>query len=64
MKLFNYNNYSDSLSSLLEESNDIYEPGGEETGNLERWKNRKIEVKKFVEDVSACEKTCMNDTYN
>lgn len=47
---------SDSLSSLNQPGPVAnYDPGGEETGVMERWENKTLEVKKFIDDVSGNE---------
>lgn len=33
-----------------------FDPGGQDTGVLDRWSDEKIEVKKYIDDVSGCEK--------
>ena len=40
-----------------------YDPWGEETGVLECWKEKKIEVKKFIDDVSGAEKLHCSNVY-
>ena len=40
-----------------------YDPGGNETGVFERWSQKKMEVKKFIDDVSGSRKVHANDSY-
>ena len=42
----------------------MYDPGGEETGFGVRWTQEEIRVKKFIDDVSGCEKLSMNIEFN
>ena len=53
----------DSLASLDLQSHSIYESGGEDPGVFVRWEGKNLEVKKFVDDVSGCEKIHMNNIY-
>ena len=40
-----------------------FDPGGSGTGVLERWEQKKIVVKKFIDNVSGAEKLHCNDVY-
>ena len=42
---------------------DLFDPGGEDTGVSERWKDRDLEVKKFIDNVSGSENINANLTY-
>ena len=55
---------SDSLISLnLPSISEYYESGGEDTGVFDRWTQKNIVCKKFVDDVSGCEKLHFNNIY-
>ena len=55
----------DSLASLNWQGGAFanYDPGGENTGVLDRWSVKKIEVKKFIDDVSGCKKIHCNENF-
>ena len=57
-------NYDDSLASIsLPGPVANYDPGGETTGVTKRWSVPSMEVKKFIDDVSGCEKVHAGDVY-
>ena len=51
-----YSENDDSLVSINPLAHPNFDPGGEETGVLDRWKDSKIEIKKYIDDVSGSEK--------
>ena len=60
-------NYSTAEETVLEENQSIrigsYDPGGEETGVLTHWKEKNLQVKKFIDDVSGSEKLHAGNVY-
>ena len=60
----NYSVSDDSLASFIQPGPVAnYDPGGDETGFLECWKEESLEVKKFIDDVSGSEKLHANSDY-
>ena len=44
-------------------SDSIYEEGGEQTNIYDRWQQKRLEVKKYVDDVSGVEKLHASHLY-